>query len=105
MFFGTWNAFWPVQVIFLMLNLTSHRQRRPPVSLRTANPAPACTTLVELLRHRATIQPDEVGITFLLDGERDEVSLTYAQLDRRARAIASWLQDAGAQGERALLLY
>src|SRR5262249_44908330 len=36
---------------------------------------------------------------------RDEASLTYAELDRRARAIASWLQEAGARGERALLLY
>ena len=32
-------------------------------------------------------------------------SWTYAELDRRARAIAAWLQSLGLQGERALLLY
>lgn len=75
------------------------------MSIRPVNPAPGCTTLVELLRHRALHQPDEIGFTFLRDGEHDEVSLTYAQLDQQARAIAAWLQQAGAAGERALLLY
>ncbi|MBM4070610.1 MAG: AMP-binding protein [Planctomycetes bacterium] len=75
------------------------------MSFGPANPAPGCTTLVELLRHRAATQPDEIGFTFLLDGEREEVSFTYQQLDQQARAIAAWLQKAGATGERALLLY
>nr|VFK64743.1 MAG: Acyl transferase domain-containing protein [Candidatus Kentron sp. UNK]VFK71219.1 MAG: Acyl transferase domain-containing protein [Candidatus Kentron sp. UNK] len=63
------------------------------------------STLVELLRHRAQVQPDKTAYTFLKDGEIEEASVTYAQLDRRARAIAAQLQSISAPGERALLLY
>lgn len=50
-------------------------------------------TLVELLRQRAEAQPDKMAYTFLQDGEIEEASLTYAELDRQARAIAAKLQD------------
>lgn len=66
---------------------------------------PEVTTFVELLRWRATHQPDEIAYTFLVDGESEEVHCTYAQLDAQARAIAAKLQAAGASGGRALLLY
>ena len=62
-------------------------------------------TLVEMLRHRALHQPNDLAFTYLIDGETDEVCLTFAELDRRARVIAGWLQSQGLQGERALLLY
>lgn len=62
-------------------------------------------TLVELLRHRALHQGNQTAFTFLVDGETEEVSLTYAELDRRARSVAAWLQAEAFQGERALLLY
>nr|VFK60339.1 MAG: 8-amino-7-oxononanoate synthase [Candidatus Kentron sp. UNK]VFK69214.1 MAG: 8-amino-7-oxononanoate synthase [Candidatus Kentron sp. UNK] len=62
-------------------------------------------SLVELLRHRAQIQPDKTAYTFLKDGEAEEGSLTYAQLDRQARAVAIRLRTMAAPGERALLLY
>jgi natural product biosynthesis luciferase-like monooxygenase protein len=62
-------------------------------------------TLVDLLRARANAHPDQVGYTFLLDGEADGQHLTYGVLDRQARAIAAQLQQLGAAGERALLLY
>ncbi len=62
-------------------------------------------TLVELLCHQAQNQPDKRVYTFLKDGETEEVSLTYAQLDQRARSIAAALQNMGAVEERALLLY
>ncbi|MGB3533734.1 MAG: AMP-binding protein [Microcoleaceae cyanobacterium] len=68
----------------------------------TTNPNPA-TTLVELLQYRAQTQGDRIGYIFLNDGETEEVRLTYAALDRQARAIAAQLQ--GLRGERALLLY
>jgi amino acid adenylation domain-containing protein len=64
-----------------------------------------CSTVVELLRRRALQQPGQTAYTFLADGEQEEASLTYAQLDARARAIAALLQSAGAAGGRALLLY
>ncbi len=64
-----------------------------------------CATWVELLRDRATALGQDVGFIFLADGDEQELAISYAQLDRQARAIASTLQDAGAAGGRALLLY
>jgi acyl-CoA synthetase (AMP-forming)/AMP-acid ligase II len=40
----------------------------------------------------------------LRDGETDELHLTYAQLDRRARAIAALLQEQARPADRALLV-
>lgn len=62
-------------------------------------------TLVELLRHRATHQPDDIAFIYLVDGENEERPITYRELDRQARAIAAWLQTHDLVGERALLLY
>lgn len=62
-------------------------------------------TFIELLRWRAVHQPDQRGYTFLVDGEIKETHLTYGELDQQARAIGSQLQQLGAMGERALLLY
>lgn len=62
-------------------------------------------TLVELLCLRAQNKPDKPAYTFLKDGETEEISLTYAQLDRYVRTIAARLQSLLAPGERALLLY
>jgi len=62
-------------------------------------------TLLDLSRHWAKVCPDDIVYTFLSDGESDEENITYAELDRRARAIASELQNLGAQGQRVLLLY
>src|SRR5215208_4579903 len=64
-----------------------------------------CSTLIDLLRWRAATQPERVAYTFLLDGESQEVRLTYGDLDRQARAIAALLQRHDAYGERVLLLY
>ena len=63
------------------------------------------STLVELLRWRTTYQANQRAYTFLVDGERDEIDLTYGELDQQAQAIAAQLQQMGAVGERALLLY
>ncbi|HEY8021205.1 MAG TPA: condensation domain-containing protein [Thermoanaerobaculia bacterium] len=62
-------------------------------------------SLVAVLRARAAGDPDRRLYTFLSDGEREEETLTAAELDRKARAIGAALQSAGAQGQRALLLY
>ncbi|HEY0512849.1 MAG TPA: amino acid adenylation domain-containing protein [Thermoanaerobaculia bacterium] len=68
-------------------------------------PPTETSTLVELLRRRAQLQPERRAYTFLLDGEREEVHLSVGELDRQARSIASRLQALGVRGERALLLY
>lgn len=62
-------------------------------------------TLVELLRRRAELQPDRTAYRFLVDGEDEELALTYAQLDARARAVAAVLGQQVAPGARAALLY
>ncbi len=62
-------------------------------------------TLVNLLRWRADQQRDKLVYRFLEDKESDILTITYAELDRRARAIGAWLESFGARGERALLLY
>ncbi|HEX8706690.1 MAG TPA: fatty acyl-AMP ligase [Pyrinomonadaceae bacterium] len=64
-----------------------------------------CSTLVNLLRRRALRQPERRAYLFLPDGETEELSLTYGELDAQARAIGAQLQRLQAQGERVLLLY
>jgi len=62
-------------------------------------------TVAELLRERAREQPDAIGYDYLTDGETEQLSLTYAAADGRARAVAAALREAGAEpGARALLL-
>src|SRR5215212_2786511 len=63
------------------------------------------STLIDVLHDRAHQQPDRFGYRFLIDGEDIESGITYGELDRQARAIASWLQSSGAVGERVLLVY
>src|SRR5688572_22700517 len=62
-------------------------------------------TLVDLLSQRGLQQPDRVAFRYLTEGDTTEVSLTYAELDERARAIGAMLQRIGVEGERILLLY
>lgn len=69
------------------------------------NPLERFSTLIELLIYRVQNQPEQKAYTFLRDGETEEVSLTYRELDQKVKAIASHLQSLGASGERALLLY
>ena len=63
------------------------------------------STVVELLRYRSSRQAKQLSYTFLSDGETESDRLTYQELDRCSRAIASQLQSLGLSGERALLLY
>lgn len=63
------------------------------------------STLVELLRLRAHHQPEGLAFSFVFDGEKETVSLSYDGLDRRARVIGAWLQGRGAAGERVVLLF
>ncbi|HEY0511015.1 MAG TPA: amino acid adenylation domain-containing protein [Thermoanaerobaculia bacterium] len=56
------------------------------------------------LRETAVSRPGQTAFTFL-DGTGVATDLTYADLDRQALAIAAQLQQLGAAGQRALLLY
>src|SRR6266478_7067193 len=63
------------------------------------------STLVELLQARAADAPERVAFTWLTDGESHENSLTFGQLEQRARAIAARLHELNAAGERVLLAF
>jgi acyl-CoA synthetase (AMP-forming)/AMP-acid ligase II len=62
-------------------------------------------TLFDVARARAELSGDRLLCTFLVDGDKTEERLTYAELDLRARRAAALLQAHGGHGERALLLY
>ncbi len=63
------------------------------------------TNIVDCLRFWTDEHPDDPAFCFLEDGETEEVCWTYAQLDRKVRAVAAALQSMGLQGQRVLLLY
>jgi acyl-CoA synthetase (AMP-forming)/AMP-acid ligase II/acyl carrier protein len=62
-------------------------------------------TLVARARVWAERRPEATAYTFLKDGEIESDALTFADVDRRARAIAATLQARHATSDRALLLY
>ncbi|WP_088242931.1 fatty acyl-AMP ligase [Calothrix rhizosoleniae] len=62
-------------------------------------------SLVDVLRYRNQYQGSDKAYTFLPKGETEEITITYQELDKKARAIAAMLQSMEANGKRALLLY
>src|SRR5271166_5750461 len=64
------------------------------------------SSLVDLMRGRAVAEPDLELFRFLPDSEDDaELVLTAGELDLRARALATRLQDLELTDGRAMLLY
>ncbi len=66
---------------------------------------PTIRTMVDLLRHRAATDGAKVAYTWLVDGDADTASLSWAELDRGARSIGAWLTARNARGARVLLMY
>ncbi|MBE9103653.1 amino acid adenylation domain-containing protein, partial [Nostoc cf. edaphicum LEGE 07299] len=66
---------------------------------------PQYATIIDILRDRSCNIPGTQAFTFLEDGETQELTLTYHELDRRSRAVAAQLQALGLSGKRAILLY
>ena len=66
-------------------------------------------SFVELLRYRATTQAEQTAYLFLKERAPEDDSfsrVSYASLDRQARAIAATLQAAGVSpGDKVLLLH
>lgn len=60
-------------------------------------------TLGEVLCRRAELMPHKRAFLFLENGEREGPSYTFAELDRKARAIGSRLASLGARGKQVLL--
>jgi acyl-CoA synthetase (AMP-forming)/AMP-acid ligase II len=67
--------------------------------------SPPKTTLVDVLRYWANANPNKVAFYFT-DGETDsDTSMTFAELDHLARAIAVKILENNRPGSRGLLLY
>lgn len=62
-------------------------------------------SLIDWLRFHATNKPNQKAYTFLIDGEEQELNVTFGQLDDQARLVGRHLQEMGLAGERILLLY
>ena len=65
------------------------------------------TTLVDVLRERASLQPNDKAFTYI-DYEQDwngaAESLTWSQLYRRTTNVARELERCGSPGDRAVIL-
>lgn len=67
--------------------------------------SPPKTNFVDRLRYWAEAQPDKLALRYLVDGEDEEITLTYSQLDQCARAIGAQLVSMGMREKRALMLF
>lgn len=70
---------------------------------RKFDPAANYSNLVELAQQRARWQPRRKAYIFLKNGETETASLSFGELDRRARAIAVRLGQYFQPGDRVLL--
>lgn len=77
----------------------------PPLPNISIAPASHPNTLLDLLRKRAGENPERLTYRYIQDDDSEIITITYGELDRRARALGSWLESFGAGGQRALLLF
>jgi acyl-CoA synthetase (AMP-forming)/AMP-acid ligase II len=63
------------------------------------------SSFVEVLRRRAEEQPNDLAYIFLPDRRGERLSLTFAELYARARAVAMTLAEQAKRGDRAVLLF
>src|SRR5258708_29295449 len=63
------------------------------------------SSLVALLAHRATSQPDDRAYLFLSDRGAEEAVLTFRQLHEAARGLAARLTEIAKPGDRAILVF
>ncbi|MEE4255703.1 MAG: AMP-binding protein [Bacteroidales bacterium] len=80
----------------------SYPQHLVSISEGTIFPA---ETMVELLLKHAENIPEKVVYTLLEDGINEKASITYAEMVRKAKAIAASLLKGGKKGDRVLLLF
>src|SRR5712691_9607652 len=71
---------------------------------RTARGAAGFASLADLIHHRAATQPHDRAYVVLSDRGPKESDVTFAELERRAAAMARRIAARAAPGERALLL-
>lgn len=62
-------------------------------------------SIVDIAKERAKQSPDRNYLYFLQDGDDNEVTLTYQQLDQSCRQIAGWFQQQGIEkGDRIVVI-
>ena len=71
----------------------------------TAQASRESQTLVDILQQHSLSHPDQVAYTFLTDGATTEISLTYGELDHKARTIGALLDSMEVRDKPVLLLY
>lgn len=72
----------------------SHHDRREPAD-----------SLVRILQQRANVAPTSIAYSLRQADAGTVAQITFGELETKARAIGAWLQQQGASGARALLLY
>lgn len=79
-------------------------RRHRDIERGVAEPVSRWRSIVECIRHRAATQPEKLGMYHLAKMADVCNELTYRSLHLKACALASRLSEAGAKGERALLV-
>lgn len=74
----------------------NNRQEKTP-----GGPGP---TIVDVVRQHAAKHPDRTAYQFLQEGRLSGASITFRELDHRARTIAAFLADRKMQEQRAIIL-
>ena len=96
---------WVVRRSWLSAGVEARVEASAAVIPNPTSEASFAPTIVDLLRQRSAYRPHDRAFTFLVDGENEELNITYAELDRKARSVGAWLMDQGMVGKRVLLLY
>ena len=65
---------------------------------------PDFSSLVHMLRHRASVDPDRTAFIYLAGDDLEETRVTYGELDREARSIAVNLSEHDVVGRPVILL-
>ena len=92
-----------------MIRLLAGREKTltvKPEAKKLLHPySPPETNFMERLQYWAAATPDRYAYRYLDHGEKETESITFAQLDEAARAIAANLVVKGYAGKRAVLMY
>ncbi len=80
-------------------------RRRSPQAGGDVGEQPPLNDLIQALRRGAAAHANRSAFVCLPGERAEDVVLTYAQLERRARAIGARLQEMGLAGQRVLLAY
>ncbi|MHC9510889.1 fatty acyl-AMP ligase [Kangiella sp. M94] len=62
-------------------------------------------SLIDLVEHRAKVQPDKIAYTHLKDRDGDLEEISYSEFEYRVKQLAARLQQFDVAGERIVLMY